>query len=134
MNDRGVPGNPHWRLLGGALMLLCMLNYRPGAENLLQQLILPLGMAVGTALIVRNLLAVLVTAALLAFIQTRWNSLFATGSTNTEWIANSAYPLLGIGCTLWAGQILWARFRSYMRATASARNAHRQTTQVPEDD
>lgn len=134
MNDRTVPGHPRWRLLGGALLLLCVLNYQPGTVSVLQQLLVPVGMAVGTALIVRNLLAVLVTAALLGFIQTRWASLFSSGSAPTDWIANTAYPLLAIGCTLWAGYILWVRFRAYMQATAPARNARRQQGQRSDDD
>lgn len=134
MNDRTVAGSPHWRLIGGALMLVSVLSYQPGTTGVLQQLLLPLAMAVGTALIVRNLLAILITAALLAFIQTRWGQLFSIGDSGSDWIATTAYPLLAIGCTLWAAYILRARFRGYMQATAEARNARREQAQRPDDD
>lgn len=131
MNDKQLAGDQRWRLLGGALMLLCALSFQPGSLGLLQQLLLPVGMAVATALIIRNLLAVLLTVALLAFIRTRWEELFSTGP---EWIAATAYPLLAIACTLWAAQILRARFRVYMQATAEARSIRRQQAQRPDDD
>lgn len=136
------------RVIGGLLMMLCVLVFQPGAPTLTQQLLIPLGMAVGTALIVRNLLAVLITAALLGLIQTNWaefvpllkGTLFgisAGGAASTTadplaWVAGLAYPLLAMASLLLALGILGARFRRHIAATRAVREARRGNRPGPD--
>lgn len=106
------------RLLGGALLLLCVLLFQPGAETPLQRLWLPLLMGIGAALTLRNVLAVVVTGALLGMIR--------MDLASTDWISARAYPAIAIACALASVWILARRFRAYMLATREQRRALKQ--------
>ncbi|MGI9325940.1 MAG: hypothetical protein ACR2PZ_12020 [Pseudomonadales bacterium] len=106
------------RFVGGALLLMCVLLFQPGAETATQRLWLPLLMGIGAALTLRNALAVLVTGALLGMIRMEIGS--------TDWISAQAYPAIAITCALAAVWILARRFRLYMIATRAQRRAQKQ--------
>ena len=106
------------RLMGGALLLLCVLLFQPGAETTLQRLWLPLLMGIGAALTLRNVLAVVATGALLGMIR--------MDLASTDWISARAYPAIAITCALASVWILARRFRVYMLATREQRRALKQ--------
>lgn len=107
-------------------MLACVLAFEPGAETVLQRLILPLVMATAAALVLRNLLAVLATGALLSAIQTDWQHAPGPGPTTLGWIDATAYPIIGVLCAVATTIILLRRFQRHIQSTAAARAAKRQ--------
>lgn len=107
-----------YRILGGAIMLACVLLFQPGADTALQRLWLPLCMGVSAALLLHNALAVLATGALLGLIR--------TDLAGGDWISATAYPIVGGLCALAALWILVQRYRRYMVATREARAAQRR--------
>ncbi|MFK7915767.1 MAG: hypothetical protein AB8B93_17755 [Pseudomonadales bacterium] len=115
------------RLAGGALMLLCVLLFAPGAQTDLQRLWLPLLMGVGAMLILQNVLAIAATGALIGFLRMDFNG---------DWISALAYPGIAMGCAAVCGYLLGRRFQQRMRATRADRAAQRQqrSGQNPDQD
>lgn len=116
--------NWSWRLLGVAVVLLCVVFYEPAQGGLMQRLVLPLVMSISAIFIVQNVLSVMLAGALLAGIHSNWSlfSIDLATEVNTEaWIEGFAYPTITILCLLIAGTILVQRFRRHIRATHDAR-------------
>lgn len=105
------------RLAGGALMLLCVLLFAPGAQTDLQRLWLPLLMGVGAMLILRNVVAIAATGALIACLRLDFGG---------DWISAWAYPAIAIGCAAVCGYLLGRRFQQRIQATRADRAAQRQ--------
>lgn len=111
------------RLLGGALMLLCVLLFAPGAQTDLQRLWLPLLMGVGAMLILNNVLAIVATGALLGLLRLDFSG---------DWISAIAYPTITAVCVAVSGYLLGRRFAANVRATRSARAKQRQQRSLQE--
>lgn len=113
-----------WRLLGVAVVLLCVVLYEPAQGGLIQRVLLPLVMGLSAIFIVQNILSVMLAGTLLAGIHSNW-SLFTIGlaaQVNSEpWIEGFAYPTITVLCLLIAGAILLQRFRKHIRSTHDAR-------------
>ncbi|MEM1229452.1 MAG: hypothetical protein AAGI15_02865 [Pseudomonadota bacterium] len=101
-------------------MLASVLLYEPGAVTVLQRLLLPLLFGVGAALVLRNVLAVAATGAVLAALH---------ADLAGDWISAAAYPLIGTACAAVAAVILGRRYRNYVRATRADRAAARAARQ-----
>lgn len=108
------------RLCGGLLVLGCVLLFDPGAPTLLQRLWLPLAFGAGAAMVLRNVLAIAVTGALLAALRS---------DLAGDWVTAVAYPIIGLACAAVAAGILLQRYRRYSRATRAARAAARASRQ-----
>lgn len=116
--------NWSWRLLGVAVVLLCVVFYEPTQGGLIQRLLLPLVMSLSAIFIVQNVLSVMLAGTLLAGIHSNWSlfSISLATKVNTEaWIEGFAYPALTILCLLVAGAIVLQRFRQHIRSTHDAR-------------
>ncbi len=126
-----------WRLLGVAVVLLCVVLYDPAQGGLLQQLLLPVVMGISAIFIVQNVLSVMLAGTLLAGIHSHWSLLslgLATKLTSDAWIEGFAYPAITILCFLVAGAILLQRFRQHIRSTHDARwQARRESKKKPND-
>lgn len=119
-----IPTNWPWRLLGVAVVLLCVVFYEPAQGGLFQRLLLPIIMGISAVFIVQNLLAVVLAGSLLAGIHSNWSmfSITLANQVGTEqWIDGFAYPVVTIICVITAAAILVKRFRAHIRATHDAR-------------
>ena len=105
------------RLLGGAIMLLSVLLFAPGAETDLQRLWLPLLMGVGAMLILQNVVAIAATGALIGLLRLDFSG---------DWISALAYPGITALCTALCGFLLGRRFQERIRATRAARAQQRR--------
>lgn len=125
------PGRPvvleHLPLRIGGLVLLGVLVvvYHPEQGDPLNRLLIPIGMAIATWLLVRNAAAVALGAGLLAAIHS------APGSG--DWIRGIAYPLLAAVCAVIVAVIFGQRFRRRIAATHEERWRRRRARQQDED-
>jgi hypothetical protein len=110
--------NLRWRVLGVALLAICIVAYEPAAETAWHRLWLPIGMAGAAWLMVQNLAAVCLGAALLAGIHSDPGS--------ADWIPARAYPAVALIASIVLAAILARRFRAHIRATHAARWRHRR--------
>ena len=106
-----------YRVLGGALMLVCVLLFAPGAHSDLQRLWLPLLMGLGAMLILQNVVAIVATGALLGFLRLDFSG---------DWISALAYPTIALLCAAVCGFLLGRRFQARIRTTRAARIQQRQ--------
>lgn len=102
-----------WRLAGVALLALCVVVYEPAADSVLQQLALPLGMALAAWLMVQNLVAVALGAFLLAAIHGD------PGASDP--VTGIGYPVVAAAAGLTLLGIFVRRFRARIEATHEAR-------------
>lgn len=113
-----------WRLLGVAVVLLCVVIYEPTQGGVVQRLLLPLIMGISAMFIVQNVLSVMLAGTLLAGIHSNWSNLslsLAARPAAEPWIDSFAYPALTLICLVIAGAILLQRFRAHIRTTHDAR-------------
>ena len=111
--DRPVP-----RLVGLAVVLVCLAVYDPGGDSVQQRLLLPLLMAAGAWALVQNLAAVALAVAVLGVIHLDLGS--------GDWIDRIAWPLLTLAATAAFVWILVRRFRARIAETHEARWADRR--------
>lgn len=105
------------RIAGAVVMILCVLVYEPQSVLWWQRLVVPIMMAVATAAIVKNVLAVAIAGSLLALIH---------GNLAAEdWITALAYPTLALLGTMLVLALLIRRFQKRIQATHQARWANR---------
>jgi len=113
-----------WRLLGVAVVLLCVMAYEPSQGGITQRLVLPMVMGLSAIFIVQNVLSVALAGTLLAGIHSNW-AIFgislATKPNAAAWIDGFAYPVVALTCLVVAGAILVQRFRRHIQATHQAR-------------
>ncbi len=117
-----------WRLAGVLLLALLVVAYQPSEPAPLHRLLIPVGMAVCTWMMVQNAAAVAIGAGLLAILHS------APGSTDP--VRAIAYPLLAVLCGLIAGTVFVRRFRQRIADTHEARWRHRaaSSTDSPEQE
>jgi len=113
--------NLRWRVLGVALLAICIVAYEPAAETAWHRLWLPIGMAGATWLMVQNLAAVCLGTVLLAGIHSDPGS--------ADWIPARAYPVVALLAGTVLLVILARRFRTHIRATHAIRWQHRRDGQ-----
>ncbi len=104
---------PVQRLLGLAVLLVCLALYDPGAAGAVQRLGLPLLMALGAWALVQNLAAVALAVAVLGVIH--------LDLTNGDWIDRIAWPVITLIAILTFAWILLGRFRRHIRDTHEER-------------
>jgi len=109
-----------WRLGGVVLLGACVVAYEPTGTDVWHRLILPLGMAAATWLMVQNVVAVALGTALLAAIHS------APGSSDP--IQAIAYPAVATVAALVLVAVWIARFRARIRTTHEARWQRRRST------
>ncbi|MGE0625952.1 MAG: hypothetical protein AB7I04_09590 [Pseudomonadales bacterium] len=104
---------PWHRLIGLAVILVCLALYEPGAPGMLHKLVYPLVMAAGAWALVQNAVVVAIAGTVLAAIHTELGS--------GDWIPGIAYPALTLagGVLLLATAVL--RFRRRIAETHDAR-------------
>lgn len=113
-----------WRLLGVAVVLLCVVVYEPTQGGVTQRLLLPLIMGISAMFIVQNVLSVMLAGTLLAGIHSNWSNLSISVASRPgaeQWIDSFAYPTITLICFGIAGAILIQRFRVHIRTTHDAR-------------
>ncbi len=108
------------RVLGMAVICLCLAVFEPGSSSIWQRVGLPVLMAAGAFALVRNLAAVAFGAAVLALIHSR------PGAEDP--ITAFAYPGIAAAALVAFGWILVRRFRSRIAATRAERWASRGNT------
>lgn len=106
------------RLLGVAILLVCMLLYDFESDALVDRLLLPIAAAVGAWILVNNLSAVCLVASLLALAHTQLSS--------EDWVVSLAYPAVAALCGGCLLTIVIARFYDRIIATHEARWQHRK--------
>jgi hypothetical protein len=102
-----------WRLAGLVLLAVLVTVYHPEQGGAVNALLIPLGMAVATWLLVQNLAAVALGAGILAAIH--------SAPSSPDWIRAVAYPVLAALCGGILGAVLLQRFRRRIAATHEAR-------------
>ena len=102
-----------WRVAGLVLLGVLVVAYQPESGGPVQRLLIPVGMALATWLMVQTVMAVALGAGLLAAIHSDPGA--------GDWIAGSAYPLLACLCGIILGVVLVQRFRRHIAATHDAR-------------
>jgi hypothetical protein len=107
-----------WRVAGVALLAVLTVVYEPSAGGPLQRLLIPIGMAVATGLLVQNAAAVAIGAGALSAIH--------AAPRSADWIDAIAYPLLALCCAGILAAILLRRFRRHIADTHDARWRHRR--------
>lgn len=106
------------RIIGLVLVGIAMFTLDSGSSSPMHTLWLPLLMAAGAALALRNVLAVALAVVALAGIRIQ------PGDAN--WVPGIAYPLLTAVAGITVLALLWQRFSKRMRDTREARRARRQ--------
>lgn len=114
-----------WRVAGLVLLGGLVVAYHPEQGDVTNRLLIPIGMAIATWLLVRNVVAVALGAGLLAAIHS------APGSG--DWIRAVAYPLLAAACAVAAGVVFTKRFRRRIAATHEERWRQRRARRQDED-
>jgi hypothetical protein len=114
LNDRSI-----WlRVAGTVILMVTLVIYEPGVDTVLQNLMVPLLMALGALALVQNLAAVALGSTVLATIHTDFNA--------ASWVSRIAYPVIAVT----GGSILLIiainRFRARIAATRAARWADRR--------
>jgi hypothetical protein len=116
---------PGIRLVGLAVLALCVLAYDAGSAAPFHRLILPIAMGAAAGLMVQSAVAVLLAGALLAGIHAR--------PADPDWVVGIAYPVLAGLCGAGLTCILLLRFRGRIEATRDARwRARRDRASAPE--
>lgn len=132
----GIKTNWPWRLLGVAVVLLCVVVYAPERGGLLQRVGLPLVMGISAIFIVQNVLSVMLAGTLLAGIHSNWAAVslrLAAQPDTAAWIDGIAYPVICLLCFAVAASILLQRFRARIRATHDARWQARRNPEGPDN-
>lgn len=106
------------RLAGVLVVALLVVLYQPDAQDPIQRLLVPVGLAVGAWMLVQNLAAVALGAGVLALIHSD------PGSADP--ISGVAYPALAALAAFLAGAVFVRRFRRHIAATHDARWRHRR--------
>jgi hypothetical protein len=114
-----------WRIGGLVLLGALVMVYQPEQGDLVNRLLVPVGMAIATWLLVQNLAAVALGAGLLAAIHGDLGS--------ADWIRGIAYPMLAAGCGIVVAVVFARRFRRHMAATHEQRWRQRQSRQQDDD-
>lgn len=114
-----------WRIAGLVLLGVLVVVYQPEQGDPVNRLLVPVGMAIATWLLVRNVAAVALGAGLLAAIHSTPGS--------GDWISGTAYPLLAAGCAVMVGVVFVQRFRRRIAATHEERWRRRRARQQDED-
>ena len=106
------------RGIGFLVTLSAFLFWESGTTGVVNQLLLPLVIALGAYLIVENLLAIAVAIAALAGIH--------GDLTNPAWIESRAYPAVALTAAVVAGALIVQRFRERVETTRDERRSARQ--------
>lgn len=101
------------RILGLVVLMGVILSFNPGSSGLLQQLMLPVLLAVAAWLITRSSMAVALGGAIVAGIHSNLQS--------PDWIVSLAYPIICAICTIIIMAICIRRFRQRIHSTHSDR-------------
>ncbi|MFM8355751.1 MAG: hypothetical protein ACKOBM_12725 [Gammaproteobacteria bacterium] len=112
-----------WRIAGVVLLVAAMGLWQPDSATVAARLGVPLLMALAAALIVQNLAAVALGAAILAGIHSDPGA--------ADLVTGIGYPLVASVATMLLLFIFWQRFRARIRATHDARWQHRR--RVPDE-
>ncbi len=113
------------RIAGLLLLLVAMVVYEPGGDQLLHRLLMPVVMAAGAVLLVQNLAAVALGALLLATIHSDMGS--------PDWIEARAYPALAVVAGVILLTVLGRRFHRRIVDTREARWAPRRRQETEQD-
>lgn len=109
---------PWLRVSGLALLIGCLALYDPEASGAVQDLLIPLAMALAAWAMVQNLAAVSLGVAVLALIH--------SDPSAPGWVEGRAYPLLTLAAGITFAAIVLSRFRQRVRDTHQARWAERR--------
>lgn len=115
-----------WRIAGLLALGLLVVLYQPEAGGAVNRLVIPVGMALATLLLVQKILAVALGAGLLAAIHS------APGSG--DWVLGIAYPALAAVCAVILLLVAGARYRRHIAATHEARWRHRRRADIDLDE
>lgn len=108
---------PWQRLLGLVFVLGCLAVYDPNAMGVIQQLAIPLLMALGAWALVQNLAAVALAVTVLGIIHLDLSA--------SNWIDRLAWPVLTLAAALTLLMIGLKRFRRRIAETHESRWAER---------
>ena len=106
------------RLVGVAILLVCLLLYDFESNALFDRLILPIAAAIGAWILVKNTVAVCLVASFLALAHMDLNS--------DDWIVGLAYPAVAALCGACLLVIVIGRFSDRINETHEARWQHRK--------
>ena len=106
------------RLVGVAILLVCLLFYDFESEAVLDRLLLPIAAAMGAWIMINNAAAVCLVASFLALAHTDLNS--------KDWVVSLAYPAVAALCGACLLTIIIARFSDRISETHEARWQHRK--------
>ncbi len=111
------------RLVGVAILLVCLVFYDLESETLIDRLLLPIAAAIGAWIMVKNAAAVCLVASFLALAHTDLNS--------DDWVESLAYPAMAALCGACLLTIVIARFGDRITSTHEARwqNRKRDTSE-----
>ncbi len=101
------------RGLGVAIIGIALAVYRDTLPGITTDLLLPIAFAVGTWLVIKNLAAVCLGSALLAFAHSEPSS--------ADWIASIAYPVIAVSCLATTIGIYGIRFKKHVGDTHDER-------------
>jgi hypothetical protein len=113
-----------WRIAGLLSLGALVVVYQPEHADTVNRLLIPVGMAVATWLLVQNVTAVALGAGLLAAIHGDLGS--------SDWIRGVAYPLLASACGLVVAMAFVQRFRRRIAATHEERWRRRRNRRQDE--
>ncbi|NIP16403.1 MAG: hypothetical protein GWM88_17310 [Pseudomonadales bacterium] len=115
---------PGIRLIGLAILALCVLVYDAGSSAPFHRVVLPIAMAGAAGLMVQSAAAILLAGTLLAGVHAR--------PGDPDWVVGIAYPVLAGLCGVGLAGILLLRFRGRIEATREARwRARRERASTP---
>ena len=106
------------RIAGLVLIGAGLFSIDGGSSAPMHTLILPLVMAAGAALALRNVLAVALAVLALAGIRAE--------PGHPDWVVGVAYPALAAAAGLTVATLLFLRFKAYSAQTRSERHARRK--------